>query len=251
MIAVDSSNPPFYANVNFINTINPPWTWHAGNPTTDIPGLQKANSNQRIGAAFYQIVGNNNDYSQAWFNIDVNFVDYLQHELTLYFVDWHHPVRQQTVTVMDANTHAIFDTETFTNFPLGVYYSWNITGHVLINVQLDPTIWNPDSAVVSGLFFEPASIAARPTVSINAPTPSQSVSKTVTVSATASSPIGMSNVQLEVDGYVVGAPVTNAPYNIQWDSTSVADGSHVLNVIATDSSNHAITSPPITVDVSN
>jgi hypothetical protein len=58
IIANDSTNPPFYATVNFVNTVTPPFTWHAGDPTTDIPGLQKANSNQRLGAAFYKEVPN-------------------------------------------------------------------------------------------------------------------------------------------------------------------------------------------------
>jgi hypothetical protein len=252
IIAVDSTNPPFYATVNFINTINPPFTWHAGNPTTDVPGLQKANSNQRIGAAFYQIVGNNQDYSKAQFTIDVNFVDYQKHELSLYFVDWHHPVRAQTIKVMNANTGAVLDTQNFTNFPLGVYYTWNIQGHVLINVQLDPTVYDPDSAVVSGLFFQPASTASRPTVSVNAPTPNQIVSQTVSISAAASSAIGVSSVQFELDSYPLGSPVTvGSPYVLQWNTTGTTNGTHTLNAVAIDSSGHAITSPPITVVVSN
>jgi hypothetical protein len=252
IIAVDSTNPPFYATVNFINTINPPFTWHAGNPTTDVPGLQKANSNQRIGAAFYQIVGNNQDYSKAQFTIDVNFVDYQKHELSLYFVDWHHPVRAQTIKVMNANTNAVLDTQNLTNFPLGVYYTWNIQGHVLINIQLTPTQFDPDSAVVSGLFFQSASTVARPTVSVNAPTPNQTVSQTVSISATASSAIGMTSVQFELDSYPLGSPVTvGSPYVLQWNTTGTANGIHTLNAVAIDSSGHAITSPPITVVVLN
>jgi hypothetical protein len=246
LIANDATNPPFYAIVNFVNTINPPWTWHAGDPTTDIPGLEKANSNQRIGAAFYQATPN------ATFNIDVNFVDYLQHELSIYFVDWHHNVRAQTITIMDANTNATLYSQYFTNFSLGVYYTWNITGHVVINITLDPTPYDPISVVASGLFFQPASTAPRPTVSIASPTPSQVLTKTVTLSATASSSIGISAVQFELDGYPLGAPVTSgSPFTFQWDTTTTANGTHALNAIAVDSSNHAITSAPISVTVSN
>ena len=246
IIANDSTNPPFYATVNFINTVNPPFTWHAGDPTTDIPGLQKANSNERIGATFYQATPN------ATFDIDVNFVDYQQHELSIYFVDWHHNVRAQTITIRDANTNAVLYSQYFTDFSLGVYYTWNITGHVIINLRLEQTPWNPTSVVASALFFQPPSVAARPTVSITSPTPSQTLNHTVTLSSAASSSIGVSAIQYELDGYALGAPVTSgAPFNFQWDTTTTTNGSHILNAIAIDSSNHAITSAPITVTVSN
>jgi hypothetical protein len=246
IIPNDSNNTPFYAVVNFVNTDNPPFTWHAADPTTDIPGLQKANSNQRIGAAFFKEV------PDASFDIDVNFVDYQQHELSLYFVDWHHNVRAQTVTVMDANTRAPLYSQYFTDFSLGVYYTWNITGHVIINVKLEQTPWNPASAVVSGLFFQPPSIAARPTISIGSPTPGQALTKTVTLSATASSSIGISAVQFELDGWPLGAPITSgSPFTFQWNTTSMINSTHQLNAIAIDSSNHAVTSAPVSVTVSN
>ncbi len=246
IIANDSTNPPFYAAINFINTVTPPFTWHAGDPTTDIPGLQKANSNQRIGAAFYKNVPN------ATFDIDVNFVDYQQHELSIYFVDWHHNVRAQTVTIRDANTNAPLYSQYFTDFSLGVYYTWNITGHVIVNLTLDPTPWNPDSVVASGLFFQPPSVVARPTVSITSPTPGQTLNNTVTLGAAASSSIGVSAIQYELDGYALGAPVAaGSPFNFQWDTKTTTNGNHILNAIAIDSSNHAITSAPITVTVSN
>jgi hypothetical protein len=246
IIAVDSTNPPFYATVNFVGTIDPPFTWHAGNPTTDIPGLEKANSNERIGAAFYQIVPN------ATFNIDVNFVDYQPHQISLYFVDWHHNVRAQTVTVMNANNNAVLDQQYFTNFSLGVYYTWNVQGHVLINVTLDQTPWNPDSAVVSGLFFQPPSTTAPPAVSIASPTPAQTLTHTVALTANASSALGISAVQWELDGYPLGAPVTSgSPFTYQWNTATTPNGTHVLNAIATDNSNHSSTSPPVSVTVSN
>jgi hypothetical protein len=246
IIAVDSTNPPFYANVNFVGTIDPPFTWHDGNPTTDIPGLEKADSNERIGAAFYQTVPN------ATFNIDVNFVDYQQHQLSLYFVDWHHNVRAQTVTIMNANNNAVLDQQFFTNFSLGVYYTWNIQGHVIINVTLDPTPPAPDSAVVSGLFFEPASTTAPPTVSIAAPTPTQTLTRAVALSANASSPLGVSSVQFELDGYPLGPPVTSgSPFTYQWNTTTTTNGTHVLNAIATDASGHSSTSPSVSINVTN
>jgi hypothetical protein len=82
-------------------------------------------------------------------------------------------------------------------------------------------------------------------ISIGSPTSGQALTKTVTLSATASSSIGISAVQFELDGYPLGAPVTSgAPFNFQWNTTSTSNGTHQLNAIAIDSSNHAITRRP-------
>src|SRR5262249_31262149 len=68
-----------------------------------------------------------------------------------------------------------------------------------------------------------------PTVSMTAPAAGATVTGTaVTVSANASDNIGVAGVQFLVDGASVGAEVTTAPYQIAWNSTSVANGSHTL-----------------------
>jgi len=91
-----------------------------------------------------------------------------------------------------------------------------------------------------------------PTVTISAPTSGATVSgSTVSLSAAASDTIGIANVQFKVDGTAVGTAITTAPYTMQWDSNSVADGSHTITAIATNTSNLTTTSSPITVTVAN
>ena len=61
-------------------------------------------------------------------------------------------------------------------------------------------------------------------------------SKTVAVLNSITGGIGPFSVQLTVDGKPSGAPSTQAPYSISWDTTKVADGTHTVSVVATDSS---------------
>src|ERR1035437_9081446 len=95
---------------------------------------------------------------------------------------------------------------------------------------------------------------AAPIVTVTAPTAGSTIAGTsVTLSATATPSQGntISQVQFQVDGSNVGAPVTTAPYNYSWDSTSVPDGSHTLTAVATDSLGTNGTSPGIVVTVQN
>jgi hypothetical protein len=64
-------------------------------------------------------------------------------------VDWESAARVQTVQVVDANTNAVLDARTLSNFANGIYVIWNLSGHVKINV----TWISGSSAVVSGVFF--------------------------------------------------------------------------------------------------
>lgn len=91
-----------------------------------------------------------------------------------------------------------------------------------------------------------------PTVSMTAPADGATVSgSAVTVSANASDNVAVSNVQFLLDGNPLGSPVTQAPYTMSWDSTTVANGSHTLSARATDTSGNSATSTPVTVTVSN
>jgi hypothetical protein len=89
-----------------------------------------------------------------------------------------------------------------------------------------------------------------PTVSLTAPAAGSTVSGTaVTVSANASSAVGVANVQFLLDGSNLGAAVTAAPYQIAWDSTTVSNGTHTLGARVTDASgNTATASESVTVN---
>lgn len=91
-----------------------------------------------------------------------------------------------------------------------------------------------------------------PTVSMTAPANGATVSGTaVTVSATASDNVAVGNVQFLLDGNPVGSPVLQAPYALNWDSTTVANGTHTLSARATDTAGNTTTATAVTVTVNN
>lgn len=89
-----------------------------------------------------------------------------------------------------------------------------------------------------------------PSVSITSPAAGAVVRGSVTVSAQATDDVGVSSVELLVDGAVI-ATDTTAPHQATWDSTSVADGDHVITAVARDLAGNTATSAPVTVTVAN
>jgi peptidoglycan/xylan/chitin deacetylase (PgdA/CDA1 family) len=90
-----------------------------------------------------------------------------------------------------------------------------------------------------------------PTVSVTAPVANASVTGTTTLTANASDAVAVSSVQFKVDGVNVGAADTTSPYSISWDSKTVANGTHTVTAVATNSSNLTTTSSPVTITVAN
>jgi peptidoglycan/xylan/chitin deacetylase (PgdA/CDA1 family) len=89
-----------------------------------------------------------------------------------------------------------------------------------------------------------------PTVSLTAPASGATLSGTTTLSANASSPVGISRVDFLVNGIVVGSSTT-APYTMSWDSTTVANGQSTFAARATDISGTQTTSSSVTATISN
>jgi len=90
-----------------------------------------------------------------------------------------------------------------------------------------------------------------PTVSITNPTQNQTVSATTPLAANASDNVAVASVQFLVDGQKVGSPVTSSPYAINWDTTTVSSGTHVVSAQATDTSGNVGSSQQVTVTVQN
>lgn len=97
----------------------------------------------------------------------------------------------------------------------------------------------------------PGSDTTPPTVSITSPASGDTVSDTITVTATASDNRGVAGVQFRLDGINSGAEDTTAPYSISWDTTTSANGSHTITAVARDAAGNRTTSDPVTVTVSN
>jgi len=73
-----------------------------------------------------------------------------------------------------------------------------------------------------------------PVVAITAPAPDVTVSGTVSITTTASDiGSGISYVEFYLDGILIGTDSTG-PYELEWDSSTVDDGSHTLMVRAYD-----------------
>jgi mono/diheme cytochrome c family protein len=94
-----------------------------------------------------------------------------------------------------------------------------------------------------------APAATPPTVTLSAPT-TASVNRTVRLSATPTASAGVSRVEFLVDGTVI-ANLTAAPYETQWDTSTIPDGAHTVTARVTDAANAVATSSPATVTVNN
>ena len=90
-----------------------------------------------------------------------------------------------------------------------------------------------------------------PTVSITAPTAGATASGVILVTASASDNKGVSYVQFFVDGNALGQQVLTSPYSTQWNTASVANGTHSLTALASDAAGNTTTSASVTVTVSN
>ena len=90
-----------------------------------------------------------------------------------------------------------------------------------------------------------------PTVSISAPLANSTVSGSVIVKVTATDNVGVSSVQLTVDGYLLSGADTTAPYSFALDTTTMSNGSHTIMAIAHDAEGNTGASQDVTVVVNN
>ncbi len=89
-----------------------------------------------------------------------------------------------------------------------------------------------------------------PAVAITAPINNAAVSGTVAITATASDNVGVSRVEFYENGAFLSA-INVAPYTYNWDTTSVANGSHSLTAKAYDAAGNVGQSLNITITVNN
>ena len=89
-----------------------------------------------------------------------------------------------------------------------------------------------------------------PTTSITSPANGATVSGTVTVNANASDSVGVTRVELWVDGVLTGSDTT-APYQIAWNTTTASNGGHGLQTRAYDAAGNVGSSSTVNVTVSN
>ncbi len=129
--------------------------------------------------------------------------------------------------------------------------SWNTKlvsngTHVLTAVATNTSLLSTTSTSVNVTVNN----ATAPTVAITAPV-AGNVSGTTTVSATAGGTSAITNVQFKLDGVNLGAAATTAPYSVTWNTTGVANGTHTLSAVATNTANLSTTSNSVVLTVNN
>jgi len=90
-----------------------------------------------------------------------------------------------------------------------------------------------------------------PTTSITSPANGATVSGTVAITATASDNVGVTQMQILIDGAVAASNTNATSLSFNWNTTSVANGSHTIVSKAFDAAGNIGTSSTITVTVSN
>ena len=89
-----------------------------------------------------------------------------------------------------------------------------------------------------------------PTASISSPAASVTVSGLVPVAVSANDNVGVTKVELRVNGASVAVD-TMSPYSFSWDSTTAANGMVTLTAVAYDGAGNSAASAPVSVNVAN
>jgi hypothetical protein len=145
MIANGNSQFPSYGVASMTGAI--PYTWASGTSDPRAPQTSPGSAN-RIASSYTQ-------YASHSFTANVNITDGTAHPVSLYLLDWDTTGRQETITIQDSGTQAVLYAGSFSGFHNGEYLTWLIQGNVTFTVTpigpASPT--NPDSPVVTGIFF--------------------------------------------------------------------------------------------------
>jgi hypothetical protein len=120
-------------------------------------------------------------------------------------------------------------------------------GHTLTAVARDAA---GNQATAAALVVTVANDTTAPTVTLTGPT-GEGVSGAVTVSATAADDSAVVGVQFLLDGVNLGAEDTTAPYELAWDTLTVANGVHTLTAVARDAAGNQATAAALVVTVAN
>jgi hypothetical protein len=95
-------------------------------------------------------------------------------------------------------------------------------------------------------------VDAPPTAAITSPLAGAVVAGTTTIQADATDDRGVTQVQFLVDGAGIGTDTNGADgWSTSWDSTTVADGTHTLRAVATDTGGNTTSSAGVAVSVVN
>ncbi len=129
-----------------------------GNTSRNLAALQQSTDpSQRISAY---------EASATSESINLNFTDGQSHQTSIYLADIDKQHRVETVSILDADTNKLLNSQTISNFSKGEYLTWNLRGHVIIYISNDAG----PNAVYSGLFFDSPTTSPSTSVSTDTTT---------------------------------------------------------------------------------
>src|SRR3954447_3570568 len=132
----------------------------------------------------------------------------------------------------------------------------NGCGHTTYLGYNDPS-WDNGLLIANGVSYIShgtggggGSDTTAPTVSISSPTAGSTVSGTITITAGASDNVGVSKVEIYVDG-ALRVTDTASPYTWDWNTTTFANSSHTITAKAYDAAGNIGQAANVNVTVNN
>ena len=107
-----------------------------------------------------------------------------------------------------------------------------------------------DMGALNNPWMSMAADVTAPDVSITSPSNSATVSGSVNINATATDNVGVTKVEIMVDGSVV-ATLNSSPYAKTIDTTTLADGNHTISAKAYDAAGNTAVSTTVNITVKN
>lgn len=106
------------------------------------------------------------------------------------------------------------------------------------------------AGIVARFSLTPALDETPPSVQVTAPADGAVLSGSTVVSIAATDDTAVSRVGMSIDG-IAGGEDSSAPYQLTWDTTAAANGSHRIDAWAEDQSGNRGVSAPVVVTVQN
>lgn len=88
-------------------------------------------------------------------------------------------------------------------------------------------------------------------LTITAPTSGEIVSNVISIAAEVSGDASVAGIQFQLDGSDIDAEVTDSSHSLQWDTSTVPDGTYTLTAIVREDGGNFATSTPVTITVNN